>query len=34
MDEQLRTNKARIYGYVLGLVAVVVAIAWKLIANS
>lgn len=33
MDEQLRTNKARIYGYVIGLTIAVVAIAWKLIAR-
>jgi hypothetical protein len=32
MDEQQKANKARIYGYLVGLVAVV-AVAWKLIAR-
>lgn len=33
MIEQQKTNKAKIYGYVLGLVAVVVLVTWKLIAR-
>ena len=31
MDEQQKSNKARIYGYLIGLVAVVAVMAWKLI---
>jgi hypothetical protein len=33
MDEQQKANKARIYGYLVGLVAVVTVVAWKLIAR-
>lgn len=33
MNEQLKSNKARIYGYLIGIVAVVATVAWKLIAR-
>jgi hypothetical protein len=33
MEEQGKANKARMYGYLLGLVAVVAVVAWKLIAR-
>jgi len=31
MYEQLKTNKARLYAYVLGIVAVMATVVWKLI---
>jgi hypothetical protein len=31
MDEQQKSNKARMYGYLLGIVAVVAVVTWKLI---
>ena len=33
MDGQMKSNKARIYGYVIGVIAIVGMVAWKLIAR-
>lgn len=33
MEEQNQANKARIYGYVIGIVAVAAMLAWKLLAR-
>jgi hypothetical protein len=33
MIEQQKSNKARIYGYAVGIVAVMAVLAWKLIAR-
>jgi hypothetical protein len=31
MDQQQKSNEARMYGYLLGIVAVVAVVTWKLV---